>query len=272
MSSISTASAQAPSNGKASPTRILPTDRIAVAKQFDSLRAYAAVSGPENKAVTNEGIASIVKMHRGTISYMNPFFVEVGFLQRVDSGFLPSPEVVSFNRAYEWNPETAAYKLASLLERTWFAEALFPKLRFGQLSEKEAIDCLGEACAATKERKSQLEVILAYLHTAGLIVRENGSIRLSRENGAGTTEPEKGGTTERSAMPTDDAPRPARPANVNTSFSAAPTEGVIQFHVSVRVDMSEFKGWKEERIAAFFAGIAQVLAAKGRVEESANPS
>jgi hypothetical protein len=48
---------------------------------------------------------------------------------------------------------------------------------------------------------------------------------------------------------------------------AAPTNGVVQFHVSVRVDMAEFAGWEAERISAFFAGIAQVLAAKGSSKE-----
>ncbi len=43
-------------------------------------------------------------------------------------------------------------------------------------------------------------------------------------------------------------------------------EGFVRVAVSIRVDMAEFSGWKLERIAAFFAGIAQVLAAKGNVE------
>lgn len=49
---------------------------------------------------------------------------------------------------------------------------------------------------------------------------------------------------------------------------SAPTEGVVQFHVSVKVDMNEFEGWQPERIAAFFGGIAQVLSAKGAIERS----
>jgi hypothetical protein len=64
---------------------------------------------------------------------------------------------------------------------------------------------------------------------------------------------------------------PTKTTAVVTSF-AAPTEGIVQFHVSVRVDMGEFKGWAPERIAAFFGGIAQVLAAKGKVEESVSGS
>lgn len=47
------------------------------------------------------------------------------------------------------------------------------------------------------------------------------------------------------------------------------TEGVVQFHVSVKVDMAEFAHWQADRIAAFFNGIAAVLAAKGALDRYA---
>ena len=59
-----------------------------------------------------------------------------------------------------------------------------------------------------------------------------------------------------------------RSSAVATMFTQ-PTEGVVQFHISVKVDMAEFADWSPERITAFFAGIAQVLAAKGKLEKSA---
>ena len=55
-----------------------------------------------------------------------------------------------------------------------------------------------------------------------------------------------------------------------TTFSQ-PTEGTVQFHVSVKVDMAEFAGWEPARITSFFGGIAQVLAAKGAIEKEASP-
>ena len=51
----------------------------------------------------------------------------------------------------------------------------------------------------------------------------------------------------------------------DSNFHQQP-EGLVQFAVSVRVDMSELSTWSPDRIAAFFGGIAQVLAAKGKVE------
>lgn len=45
-------------------------------------------------------------------------------------------------------------------------------------------------------------------------------------------------------------------------------EGTIQFHLSVKVNMAEFKGWPPDTVAAFFGGIAQVLNAKAALEKS----
>ena len=73
---------------------------------------------------------------------------------------------------------------------------------------------------------------------------------------------------------TDIPQTPSNPPPVSeASKRAAPTffgttEGAVNFNVSVRVDMGEFASWKPERIAAFFNGMAQVLAAKADVEKS----
>ena len=42
--------------------------------------------------------------------------------------------------------------------------------------------------------------------------------------------------------------------------------GGVQFDFSIRVGMAEIAGWSAERIAAFFAGLAQVIAARGKAE------
>ena len=56
-----------------------------------------------------------------------------------------------------------------------------------------------------------------------------------------------------------------RPAAVATAFAQVP-EGVLKFSVDVNVDLREFATWQPDRISAFWAGIAQVLAAKAAVE------
>ena len=83
------------------------------------------------------------------------------------------------------------------------------------------------------------------------------------EQGGATPDPNKASSAQ-----ADPPTKPKASSGVQTAFSA-PTEGVVQFHISVKVDMGEFKGWEADRIASFFGGIAQVLTAKGKMEEKA---
>ncbi|MEX2156342.1 MAG: hypothetical protein WD773_05830 [Gemmatimonadales bacterium] len=261
------------SGAKARPIKTLPTDRIKFDKQLDLLRAYAAISGPTLKSVSNKDVAGVVEMVASTVSISNKFFSEMGFLLAAsDGGYTPASDVVSYVRAYEWKPETAAYKLAPTILRTWFAERLVPKLRYRQMDEAEAITDLAEEAAASQVYQNQLKILLDYLTASGIIVRENGRVNLGPQANAVAS----GNGTAATTAGVPDAPRPetaappkGKGAAVSTVFNA-PTEGVVEFHVSVRVDMSEFKGWQGDRIAAFFGGIAQVLAAKGKIEEDAS--
>jgi hypothetical protein len=258
---------QAASSKGPRPVKPLPTNRIKFEKQLDLLRAFVAASGPSGKVVTNKDVAEIVKMADTTISLANSFFVDSGLIQRADNGFLPSAEVVSFVRMHEWNPETAAHKLAPLFTRAWFGEAIMPRVSFRPLEKNEATTLLAEACKASPEYRPQLETLLDYMAAAGMIVIDGNTLRAGKPTGAASSEPTKATTTQTTTPPTTtpDAPRAA----ISTAFSQA-AQGAVQFHVSVKVDMAEFSGWQPDRIAAFFAGIAQVLAAKGAIEKGAS--
>jgi hypothetical protein len=248
---------------KPKPTKFLPTDRIAFSRQLEILRAFAAVSGPNGKAVTNAEVGEVMKMEASTVSLANPFFAENGLLQRgADGGFVPAADVMAFQGAWDWNPEKAAQRLAPTLAETWFCKALTPRLGFRPLPEDEAIEVLAEACGAVPEYKAQLRTLLDYLQAAAIVQREGGQVRANR---VAATLP-AGQIDGRGATPESKEPAAPSRAAVTTAF-ATPTEGVVQFHVAVRVDMKEFAGWSPDRISAFFGGIAQVLAAKGAIEK-----
>jgi hypothetical protein len=159
--------------------KILPTPRIAFPKQLDLLRAHAAASGPEQKSVGNADVAPFVGLSKSTISLANPFFVDVGLLERVGGGFIPSQEVLNFAQAYKWDAEHAAHELAPLLQRSWFGEALLPRLGFDSHSEKEALRIMDREAGAGPNYESQLRTILDYLEVTGLIERDGDSIRLA---------------------------------------------------------------------------------------------
>jgi hypothetical protein len=250
----------------ARPSLTLPTDRVAFSKQLDILRAYAIASGPTARAVSNGEVASIVKMVPQTVAICNSFFAGSGLIERNGSGYSPSAEVISFNRAYEWTPETASHKLAPKLSAAWFSERLIGKLRFRPMDIDSAITDLAEAAAAGPDYKNQLRMVLDYMAAAGLIAINDNRVT------AGKFQPPD--DSAHASEPVAVAPEPeeqrerreAAPHKVSTSFMQQ-TEGTVQFHVSVKVNMAEMEGWKPDRIAAFFGGIAQVLAAKGAIEE-----
>lgn len=245
------------------PNKYLPTDRITFIRQLDLLRGWAAASGPNNKIVSNDEVAKIVKMATSTLSMNNAFYAQSGFLTKADGGYIPAQEVFSFLRNYEWSPESAFTKMAPVLSKTWFAEVLLPKLSFGVLTTDEAIQCLADACNAGPEYRSQLRFLLDYLGNGGIIEWDGAQVRKGAHS---VTVTSTAPNTDIVQTPSNPPPATEPPKRGGPTFFGT-TEGAVNFNVSVRVDMGEFASWKPERIAAFFNGMAQVLAAKADVEK-----
>lgn len=175
-------------------TEVLPTRRIAFAKQLDLLRSYAAVAA-SGKPVGNQEVADVVGMSPQTTSLANGFFLACGLIVRGEGGFMPAPEVVKFQRAHQWTPDTAAHEIAPILERTWFAQALKPHLALGPITDSKAMAILGSATNATQHRAAELRLLVEYLEASGLIQREDGHVRApspdhSPEPSAAATQPD----------------------------------------------------------------------------------
>ena len=177
--------------------KILPTDRLSVAKQLEILRAYGALAESSAGGVTNAAVAKIVDMAATTITLSNAFFNDVGFIQRnVPMGFIISSEVIAFCHAHDWNQEKAPQKLAPLLNKTWFADALIPKLKFRPMKIEDAIQSLAEASFADKSYFVQLRMLVDYLTITGIVLNDNGEIRLNREGVQPPQDPIKPNTPE----------------------------------------------------------------------------
>jgi hypothetical protein len=253
---------ESPRRERSKPNKTLPTDRITFSKQLTILRSYAAASTTSpNKVVANAQVAGIVEMTAATISLANPFLASIVLLQKTEGGYIPSEEVIGFQRAFEWNPDTAGQKLAEPIRQSWFGQALLSKLSVRSMSEDEALADLASASGASTEYKGQLRVLLDYLATAGLIQNEGGQVRAARSNG----QPDRIPQSRPEIKQQEREPTQSK-SNVATAFSQTP-EGAVNFHITVRVEMKEFANWKPERIAAFFNGIATVLAAEANVEQ-----
>jgi hypothetical protein len=258
-----TPSPEAPAEAKPAkrsrPNKPIPTERIKLERQFDLLRAFAGVFGASGRAVSNKEVADIVQMSETTTSLANSFFTETGLLSKAAGGWIPSEEVVAYHRTYEWDRDNAARELQSIFARSWFWEILQPKLSFRAMEETDAINALGATSAASTEYKPNLKLIIDFLAAVGLIERDGSMLKLVRQQPAGS--PEKAAreeaTPERVAKST---------STVTTAFAQHPG-GAVQFHINIDVSMTEIAGWSPDRIAAFFSGMAKVLAAKSGLEK-----
>lgn len=253
----------APTGTVDKPTKVLPTDRVKFQKQLDLLRAYAAVSGQAMKVANIEAVANVAKLNGSTVSLCNGFFVDVGLLERSPAGgFIPSPEVMAFQRAHAWSPETAAAKLAPLMFQTWFFHRLEPKLIMGPLDRTEAVHDLADAANAHKKYEGQLFLLIDYLEASGVVKRDGETLRLAMD-GPPSQEPPMTATPSNGHTPPPSSPsrevRSSPPAGA--APAGVPTPGV-HFSIDVSVSMAEIGTWGSDRITAFFSGVAKVLAAK----------
>lgn len=241
-----------PDNRK--PTKALPTDRVSVDRQLMVLRAYGAIA--VDSGVSGAAVAEVVEIHPSSVSVCNPFLFESGLIERSGSGYKAAPATVSYRGAFDWDQASAGAKLAAPLRETWFWKAMAPRLSFRAMGEEEAVRVLAEECGAPKSYEGQIKGILDYLETASLIVRDGGTIR-------------------RGPQATPDAPivpPPPPPAGeIDEKKGTPPPPGDygkgaspgIAFEASIQISMEEVGRWSPEQIKAFFAGLAEVIAAKG---------
>jgi hypothetical protein len=189
--------------------------------------------------------------------------------------------------AHEFGSDRAGHKLAPALSESWFWQAFAGRLRLQRsLEESEVITMLAMSAGATASHRPQLQQILAFLEVSGLIERDGSTVRVGPVTQIGSPDtpaeelpasPEDRATTDVPAA-SEQTAASARPGQtgltaspLSTGFTQHP-EGILRFHVSVNVEMSELADWKPDRIAALFGGIAQVLAAKANVERDAADS
>jgi hypothetical protein len=248
-----TANKTPPTARRPRPAKPLPTDRILFSKQLETLRGFAAASGSERNTVSNDDVAPIVKLKSGTISLTNSFFCDVGFLEKVDGGFVPTVDVLEFNRGCSINESTAPKKLANVLRESWFAKKLLPILGIRKIPQAEAIELLADEAGATGEHKEQLAMLITYLKAAGLVRVDPDGSEVSLNDVAPPVPPSPipPPLHDQGKVPQEQRPRVDHGG-----------PGGVNFQIDVHVDMADMASWAPERIAALFAGIAQVLAAK----------
>jgi hypothetical protein len=236
------------------PSKPLPTVRISLPKQIEILRAFGAACGPIPRPVTNAEVGKIVDLKPETIALGSPFFVAIDLLTKVEGGYVPSEEVLNYARSFEWVPEEAFDRLEPKFRKTWFAEAILPRLRFAPVSEDQAKAILGEAASLSASSGGQLEMLLGFMVEARLIEQENGTYRIAKPR-LSEELPAKDDDDD------DDERLEEKPPILGGSG--------IRMAISFDVDMEEMSKWTPDRISAFMSGLAQVLSAKGNLDRAA---
>ena len=168
--------------------------------------------------------------------------------------------MVDYARALDWGRDDAATKLAPAIRATWFAQTLGMHLKMRSISVTEAIQKLAEEAAAGKEYQAALRMCVEYMEVAGIVRRNGDQLQLATVN---ETPPQADPAPEtmEEEMTAEPSARPARPSVVS-GFPQPSSGGSIRLAFDVTVTMAEMATWDATRISAFFAGVAQVLAAK----------
>lgn len=247
-----------PVAAKNKPTRALPSSRIRVAVQLELLKGYVVGSNFGGAPTTYIKAAELAGIGANSASLCNAFFYDAGLITRADSGALPTQPVIEYARALDWGRDDAGSKLAPAIRNTWFAQTLGMHLKMRSISITEAIQKLAEEISAGKEYQPALRMCVEYLEVAGIVRRTGDQLQLATVVEApAQTEPSPETEDEMSA---ETSAKSSRPTVVSTF--PQPSGGSIRLAFDVTVSMAEMATWDAARIGAFFAGIAQVLAAK----------
>lgn len=167
------------------PTKTLPTDRLTFEKQTLILRGIVKASlAADRGAVTNNDAAQYADVAASSVSLCNAFFGDCGLTVREGIKIRPADVVYEYDTAAQWEPETAAHKLAPVISGTWFAKAIMTKLALKpSISTADALAFLAQQCNAPLEYKPQLTVLLEYLNACGLIVLDGASVAIAKRDG-----------------------------------------------------------------------------------------
>lgn len=248
------------------PDRPLPTPRVTFEKQLRCLRSYGLESHDGTVPVSIDAVGKAVPLNSSTVSLCNPFFVDVGFLEKSGRGaFTPSREVLEMVRAYEWDRERAPEKLAPVLLKSWPVRILEPRLRLNPLDANEAIQHLADNVRAGRTHESELSLVLDYLCVAGIIRREGNQISWIAAPPAAAQNEIKPKDAETDQM--SDLVEEILKAREQAKAVKEPTKGGIRLNFSIDIDTDEISRWPADRITAFLAGLAQVLAAQRKSSE-----
>lgn len=166
----------------------LPTDRLKFDNQVAVLRAVAATSGNNRRGSTALAMSAAIGLNAGTGGLNSRFFRSAHWFEAVGRGeYTASAGTLAYHQHITIDPDAqyeATAKMRDEVRSSWFWTTLEPMLASGHpINEKLAVLELAKAAGASSHT-DQLVTILLWLEWVGLIVREEGQIKLRPEEHA----------------------------------------------------------------------------------------
>ncbi|WP_183092937.1 hypothetical protein [Nocardioides stalactiti] len=237
---------------KARAARPLPTDRLSFSNQVAVLKNVAITSGNNRRGSDSYAMSAAIGLKGETGGLNSRFFRSAGWFELAEArgDYTASPGTLAWNQHVSVDPTAqfeATAQMRAEVARSWFWETLQPMLESGQpIRESLALVELAKAAGAT-DHGSQLTMILEWLEWVGLVVREEGQIRLRsiEEAPADAADDEKVDSVE------NESEANAAELTASTSASTArpnpsvDTEAIVSFNLSVRLTADDLQSMDE---------------------------
>jgi hypothetical protein len=235
----------------------LPTAKLQTETQLGLVRAWVIATDNGQTPATNGDVANISHRASVNIAAANAFFEAAGLLSGGSRSRLATAESVDYLRAHEFGAPDAAHRLAPALQKAWFWKELGPALQMQPIPKQEAVLRLAQRASARTEHVGQLNMILEWMETVGLVRFDGQMIHRCLTPPPLTLDDAVAAPVAAPPMPD----QPGRTSGGPVQESTTKPNG-INFSVDISVDMTEMAAWEADRIQAFFLGLSAVISAK----------
>jgi hypothetical protein len=170
---------------KKGPKYALPNARLSIDSQIEILKAYVVASDKGKNPVSYKDVGKIAQNHPVEVSRCNKFFIEIGFLEKVDKKYLPSKCTIDFYNCELSKSDESKTLLKELIEKSWFGQYTKKLLEYRKkINGEELISSIEVEVEATEKDRPALRQVVEYMEFVKFIrkIPETNNYELEEEN------------------------------------------------------------------------------------------
>ena len=161
----------------------IPPEKFVVSHYFTVLQALNAASDRGKNFVKYDEVAPFAGLHAASVSSILKFLFDIGFLERENKMYKPTPETIDYLNELEWNEPNSGKYLRPILLRTWFGENIIKLFNVQKEVKKEdLIRVLGRQAHADKSDNNSLSKLVDLLIYGDIIKLDESSGKYSLIN------------------------------------------------------------------------------------------